>query len=236
MRQVDLVEATGLTKATLHRILAGLAQYDLITYDDREHRYFIGPKIHAWSSAGKLKSSVVEKLRPHLEKICEELGDTIYLTLKHGNRATYVDRCMGSYPLQGLPREIGEQRPLGIGAGPLAILAALDGEAFDATIAEVLPDLQSYGMRESKLKELVVRAHSLGFALHTGEIQEGMVALGLPLRKGPSIFGAISVAGTSERLPEDRRVEVADTIRRIVKNSGIDLDCSLSKVGHGTKD
>ena len=227
MRQVDLVNATGLNKGTIHRILSGLVSCDLVALDESTSRYFIGPKIVSWSRAGQLQSSLVDQLRPILASICDTLGDTVYLTLKHGNRATYIERFIGSYPLKALPREVGEQRPLGIGAGPLAILAGLDPEAFEATLNEIKPDLKSFGMREHTLRELVKRSQSLGYALHTGEIQEGMVAIGLPLRKGPSIVGAISVAATGQRLTEVKRPVAAQLIRDRILSSGLDLTCNI---------
>lgn len=227
MRQVDLVNATGLNKGTIHRILAGLVSCDLVALDEANSRYFIGSKIVGWSSAGQFRSSLVEQLRPVLASICETLGDTVYLTLKHGNRATYIERFIGSYPLKALPREIGEQRPLGIGAGPLAILCGLDSEAFEVTLKEIEPDLRNFGMRESTLRSLVDRSRELGFALHTGEIQEGMIAIGLPIRKGPSIVGAISVAATGQRLTEEKRVIAANLIKEQLASSGLDLNCSI---------
>lgn len=227
MRQVDLVNATGLNKGTIHRILAGLVSCDLVTFDDASNRYFIGSKIVSWSSAGQLRSSLVEQLRPILASICETLGDTVYLTLKHGNRATYIERFIGSYPLKALPREVGEQRPLGIGAGPLAILCGLESDAFEVTMKEIEPDLRSFGMRESTLRALVDRSRQLGYALHTGEIQDGMVAIGLPIRKGPSIVGAVSVAATGQRLTEEKCAEAANLIKERIISSGFDLSCSI---------
>lgn len=228
LRLVDLVAATGLQKSTLHRILGGLLDSDLVEQNADTHRFFIGPKILGWASAGRMKHSLVDQLRPVLARICDKLGDTVYLTIKHGNRATYVERYLGSYPLKALPREVGEQRPLGIGAGPLAILAGLDDEAMEMTIAEIRSDIQSYGVRESTLRSLISRSRELGYALHEGEIQDGMVAVGLPLRKGPSIVGAISVAATSQRLPDGKRENVADRIREEVTASDIDLSCELA--------
>lgn len=229
MRQVDLVTATGLNKGTIHRILAGLASCDLVALDEQTGRYVIGPKIISWCSAGQRRSSLVEQLRPVLASICDTLGDTVYLTLKHGNRATYVERFIGSYPLKALPREVGEQRPLGIGAGPLAILAGLDDGAFEATLEEIVPDLRSFGMRERTLRTLVDRARTLGYALHDGEIQEGMVAIGLPVRKGPSIAGAVSVAATAQRLPSEKHPEVVALLRTRIESAGLGLTCDLRR-------
>lgn len=228
LRLVDLVEATGLQKSTLHRILAGLLDSDLVDQNADTHRFFVGPKILGWASAGRMKHSLVDQMKPILARICDRLGDTVYMTIKHGNRATYVERYLGSYPLRSLPREVGEQRPLGIGAGPLAILAGLDDEAMEIAIAEIRPDIQSYGIREPTLRKLIERSRELGYALHTGEIQDGMVAIGLPLRKGPSIVGAISVAATSQRLPEDKWQQVATTIRDEVEASETGLSCALT--------
>ncbi|WP_417770054.1 IclR family transcriptional regulator [Stappia sp.] len=228
VRQFELVDLTGLGKGTLHRILAGLVESDLLEFEAETSRYYIGRKVMSWASAGRMHNSMVDNLRPALDEIGAKTGDTVYLTYKHGNRATYVERVIGTYPLRSLPREIGEQRPLGIGAGPLAMLAGMVEDAREATLREIATDIRSYGISEKTLRALVQRSLKLGYALHDGEIQQGMVAIGLPLRKGPSIVGAISVAGTAERMPIDKHQGVIELVQDAVVSRNVGLVCQLN--------
>jgi hypothetical protein len=60
-----------------------------------------------------------------LAELSEEVGDTLFLTVRTGNDTLCIDRRIGSYPIQVLAIEIGARRPLGVSSGGVAILAAM---------------------------------------------------------------------------------------------------------------
>lgn len=51
---------------------------------------------------------------------------------------------MGTYPIQILAVQVGTRQPLGVGAGGLALLAALPVEEIEAIIAQLDGALSSY--------------------------------------------------------------------------------------------
>src|SRR6185369_18040099 len=63
-----------------------------------------------------------------LERTSQEIGDTLFLTVRTGNDTLCVDRRIGSYPIQVLSIEIGARRPLGVSSAGVAILAALPAQ------------------------------------------------------------------------------------------------------------
>jgi len=57
-----------------------------------------------------------------LRAFAEEVGDTVYLVVRSGMEAVCLERIEGPSPVRVLTLDSGSRRPLGLGAGGLAIL------------------------------------------------------------------------------------------------------------------
>src|SRR5688572_11923839 len=49
LRMTDVMRATGLGKATVHRLLAGLVAHGLVDQDQETARFFLGTRILSWA-------------------------------------------------------------------------------------------------------------------------------------------------------------------------------------------
>ncbi|MEZ5936465.1 MAG: IclR family transcriptional regulator [Alphaproteobacteria bacterium] len=215
MRLVDVTRATGLGKGTAHRIIAGLLDSQMVEQDPDSGRFFIGLRVMNWAASGRKRFGLVEQLKPVLQAICEQSGDTVYLTVRQGDEVVYIDRREGSYPLKALPVDVGARRPLGIGAAPTAILAFQDDEEIRRIVETHEEARLGFGIGRAKLEELIALARRLGYALHQGEILPGMVAVGVPVLNAEGVpFAAISVAAGAARLAPPRTDEIAELIKR----------------------
>ena len=111
---------------------------------------------------------------------------------------------------------VGDRRPLGVGAGSLAILSSMS----DADIADTLKaNTQRYTPYKPEisvplLQEKITATRSAGYATSTffmtdGKVMPGMNAIGVPIVTGLGVvLGAVSVAAIPERLSKQRRAEV----------------------------
>lgn len=219
LRLVDLTNETGLGKGTLHRIMTGLVDSELVEHDPDTGRFFIGLKIMNWAAAARKRFGLAEQMKPALQSICDKTGDTVYLTQRRGDEVWYIDRLEGSYPLKALPVDVGARRPLGIGAAPLAILAFQPSEEIERILLSNNRERLAFNIDDNKMKTLIERAQKLGYALHQGEVLPGMIAIGFPIRnEGGVPFASISVAATEARMAPDRQKEIAALIEsEIVK-------------------
>ena len=212
-RLVDICRATGLGKGTGHRIVSGLVEAGLAVQDQRTSRFFIGPRVTTWAQAVQ-PLDIVDQAGPTMDEICELCGDTVYLAVRQGDETVYVARRVGSYPLKALPVEVGARRPLGIGAAPMAILAFSPKQEVERVVAAHSSERERFGIDDTHFRELIARAQSLGYSLHMGEVMPGMIAIGVPIADaGGAPVAAISVAAARDRLPGERREEVAQIIR-----------------------
>lgn len=205
-RLVDLSEATGLHKATVLRLLSALERQGLVARDPETKVYFLGLELLAagWMS---IANSVLRDLgRAALKRIAEETGDTVYFSVRNGLESLCVDRQEGDFPIKTLTLDIGARRPLGVGAGSLALLAFLpDGER-QRMMARVTPlACRYYGDVPDIIDSLVARARTQGFADNPGLLIPGMQAVAVPIMTaGGAPLAALSVAAITERISPER--------------------------------
>ena len=106
------------------------------------------------------------------------------------------------------------RRPLGVGAGGLAILCALPQAEADEIIEA---NAKRYGklstLTPDRVRAATREGRARGFAFLDGPVIPGVAAVGVAFPVDHSI-AAISVAAISTRLDEARRLEVATLLQR----------------------
>ena len=130
-----LAERAQLSKPTAHRLLNGLRKLGLVDYDEKSRLFFPGLKLYRMGLASAVRFDLVQLAQPSMALLAEETGDTVYLSLRAGDSALCVARQIGSFPIRTLTLEVGDYRPLGLGAGSLALLSALPEAEVEQVIA-----------------------------------------------------------------------------------------------------
>lgn len=214
LRLSEVCAATGLGKATAHRLLSGLVTYRLVDHDPGSGRYFVGFKIFSWASGVGNRNGLIELVRPAMLRLVESFGDTVYLVVRSGEAAVCVERLEGSYPIKTLTLKVGDRRPLGIGAGSAAILAALPEAERAAILAEGAVARRSFPLSGRDLAVIVDEAVRQGHACIDGRIVPGVCTVGaaIALDNGDPV-AAISVSAVAGRMEPERRSEIARALR-----------------------
>jgi DNA-binding IclR family transcriptional regulator len=153
VRLTDIVEESGLTRPTVHRILSVLIEESAVEQDPATRRYMIGQEMSLLGLARPARFPIRAVADPYLRHISEQVGDTVYLTIRSGFDSICVDRKLGTYPVKVMSIEVGVRRPLGVGVAGLALLAQL-GESESATIIKANQQrLENHQMTVTKLNE-----------------------------------------------------------------------------------
>lgn len=219
VRLIDLADTSGLHKATALRLLSALERQGLVVRDPRTKLYTLGLELLAagWMSVA---SSYLRDLgRTALKRIAEETGDTVYFSVRNGTDALCVDRQEGDFPIKTLTLDVGARRPLGVGAGSMALLAFLpDGER-QRMMARVTPLASPYyGGSDDIIATLVQHARDQGYADNPGLIIPGMHAIGIPIMTaGGMPLAAISVAAITDRMNPDRLPAIISLVKEEVE-------------------
>src|SRR4051794_10138576 len=104
--------------------------------------------------------------------------------MRTGVEAVRVDRKDGAFPIKIFSLNVGDRRPLGAGAGGLAILSALPDAEMRRIIRVNEPLISrsgKHGGAESKLLVAVKKTQRDGYAVHDGEVAH-VRALGVGIK------------------------------------------------------
>ena len=219
LRVVDLCERLQLGWPTVHRILLCLVQEQMLTLAADAKRYRLGPGIFQLGLAATPHFSLRELCAEALERLAHRTGDTVFLTMRSANNSVVVDRKEGGFHIKALPLGVGAQRPLGVGAGGLAILAALQEDVARKIVEANADRLASHGEIDAPgLIAMVLDSRVRGYALDVGHAFPEVTGVGLPIvtRSGVPI-AAISIAAIRVRMTDERIASDVALLREEVK-------------------
>ncbi|MCD0502734.1 IclR family transcriptional regulator [Bordetella petrii] len=213
-RLTDIAHSAALDISTARRILKDLEAESFIERDPVSKHYVLGPQVYAMHHAMVDGLDVRSLARPALIRLARRFGDTVILSLPIGWESICVDLCFGDYPIRANYLQVGSRRPLGVGAGSLALLSALDETEAAAVLPMVRQRLAAKYPRfpQQLLDDAARRARQLGHAMLLDVVVEKMGGLGVAVR-GPSgrAIAALSVAALNERI-EPREQELAQAL------------------------
>ena len=209
LRLTSIAETVGLTKSTTHRLLQALSDSGVVDQDEQSGLYFLGYNLFCWGLAAGNRVGFTDLAWRSMQVLAERTGDTVYLSVRDRYEAVCVARREGSFPIRTLTLNVGDRRPLGVGAGSLAILAFLSEAEQREIIGTNANARASYpGFDESTVWNLIEDTKRSGIAVNDSLIIKGMSAIAVPIRDGNTVVGAISVAGITERLAQPKRQNI----------------------------
>ena len=205
VRLTDIVSESELNRSTAHRILRVLVEEGAVEQDPDTQRYMIGQEVSLLGLARVARFPIKSIAEPYLRYLCEQVGDTAYLTIRSGFDSICVDRKTGPYPVKVLSIEVGARRPLGVGVGGLALLACLsEGDAIDIIKANE-QRLARHKLSVGRLAERVRAARAKGYAYTEVGVVPGTRALAVPVwGEDGEAAAAISIAAIADRMPAAR--------------------------------
>jgi len=211
----EAARATGFGPATTHRLLTALADVGLACQDTKTRHYRLGALVATLGRAA-LQQDVAILVDGALARLAEATGDTVFASVREGLAAICIGRAIGRFPIRTLTLDVGDRRPLGVGAGSLALLAALGDEEIAQVLARNAVWLKDFdGFTVAALKRLIERTRAEGHAFNDGLIVPAMNAVGVAVRDtdGRPLF-ALSLAAIRDRMTPERRAELVEHLKR----------------------
>jgi DNA-binding IclR family transcriptional regulator len=217
VRLSELVQQCDLPKPTVRRMLLALVRAGLLDQEKESRRYQLGPESYVLGTLASKRFGIHPISLRSLVRLCEETGDTAYLSVPRDVYSICLHREEGSYPIRTHALHAGDRHPLGVGAGSLALLAALQDNEVEQVLsansdilAEKYPQYSP-----SVLRELVRQARANGYALNPGMTLQGSWAVGVAVRGSDGRpVGALSLAAIESRMDEARQGELAPLLKK----------------------
>jgi DNA-binding IclR family transcriptional regulator len=216
VRLADIAKHSELQGPTVHRICRGLLSEGMICQPSGQKRYFLGSALSVMTSLPHSRTKLADAGSDALDRLATETGDTVFLFLRDGIDALCVARAEGSYPVRPLVVSVGDRRPLGMGAGGVAILAALPDDDVLETIRLLLKHRPECAERGKVwFENAVANTRRHGFVRQSEGLISGVSGISVAISGATgSPFGALSVAGIESRWPDHRREAMADTMHK----------------------
>lgn len=211
-----LVEASALNKATVRRLVLALIRAGLVEQDPDTRAYHLGEEAHVLGLLAQGRHGLLRQAMEQIQTLARETGDAAFLSVRRGLHSVCLHREDGPHPIRTYALMPGGHHPLGVGAGSLAMLAALPDPEVEAIITANTPELRAGYPRlpPDLLRDHVAQTRATGIALNPGLIFEDSWGMGIALR-GPDgqVVGALSLAAVESRMKAPRRCELADKLR-----------------------
>jgi len=230
MRLTDVSRCAKLEQSTTHRILKCLIAEGMIRRDPHTRRYHLGHLIFELGLAAASEFNVRAICRPSLVRLSEKTDDTVFLTIRSGFDTVCLDRKEGAFPIKTLTLDVGTRRPLGVGAGGIALLMLLPDRTVDEILGANALQLVSYSdLTVPAVQHLVRQSRELGYALNDRHITPGATSVGMAIRSQYGVpFLAISIGAISSRMDPGRQRKLAAYLHEEV----VQLEHSLTEMVH----
>lgn len=206
-----LVSGSGLNKATVRRLLLALIRSGMVEQEPATRLYHLGDEAHVLGALAAERPGLQRLAAESLMRLAQDTGDAAILSVRQGASSLCLARQDGAFPIRTHVLLPGQRHPLGVGAGSLAILAALPDDEVQSVLRANADHLaQGYPqLRPGDLVEQVARTRARGHALNPGLIFEGSWGMGIALRHSDSrLAGALSLAAVESRMRDDRQPEL----------------------------
>ena len=92
LRLSEVAEASGLGRATTHRLLSGMVAYGLADLDAESGRYRVGFKVFSWGCSVAHRYGLLSLARPYLQDLADRFQDAVYLSVRSDNEVVCIER------------------------------------------------------------------------------------------------------------------------------------------------
>ncbi|SDI42651.1 IclR family transcriptional regulator [Salipiger marinus] len=211
-----LVAESGLNKPTVRRLLLALMRGGMVEQNATTRRYFLGEEAYILGTFAAHRHGLLEIAAETLTRLARDTGDAAFLSVRRGWSSLCLHREEGSYPIRTFALMTGRLHPLGVGAGSLAMLAALPDAEVDAALAANAPELATDfpDLSPDLIRGHVATTRAAGHALNPGLIYPDSWGLGIALRRPDgTLAGALSIAAIESRMAEPRRSDLVAKLR-----------------------
>jgi DNA-binding IclR family transcriptional regulator len=207
LRLVDVQGKLRLSKPTAHRLLMSLVSHGFVEQDDTSKRYRLGSRLAvlAWSVPQR-RPDLGRIAAPSAQRIADRSGDTVFVMARDGLEHICVGRETGSFPIKALTIDVGTRRPLGVGAGGMAVLGTMPPDEARRAIDTIAQKLKEYPLTSP---EVILRgadqARRLGYSVSDGQVATGVRAIAVAVRDVRGVpVGSIGIAAIRSRMMPDR--------------------------------
>jgi IclR family acetate operon transcriptional repressor len=203
LRLKDIAAQLELPESTAHRLLASLTARGYVQQHADHGLYMLGWKIVVLADSLGREARLVQNMRPLLDRLVRQLGQTVNLAVRSNNQVMYLD-CQTPSGLLALTVPPGLTLPMhatSLGKTLLAHLpeneleSALNGLTFEPITPTTITSKEAF-------RDALADVRLRGYAVDHGELRADVSCLAAPVLDGAGrAIAAISMTARSVDLP-----------------------------------
>lgn len=203
---MELVDRTGLSTSTVHRIVKTLERREYLFRDEDTKKYSLGPRIAYMGNLAENNSGegLRETAYKYLLELRDQVNESASLYVRDGAFRVCLERVESKQLLRRVIT-VGERLPLINGATGKVLLSGLPEEEVRQLLGEAY----------IKTMEDLEKIRERGYWVSNGEREVGLAAIAAPVRgAGGGIIAAVSISGPTSRIINE---ELADKVRLVIE-------------------
>jgi DNA-binding IclR family transcriptional regulator len=197
LSQAEVGERVGLARSTIHRLLNALENEGLVESSGPRGRYRLGPEVGRMADAAR--RGLLSSIHPLLEKLSQEVNETVDLSVLDRDQATFVDQVVAPHRLRAVS-SVGESFLLHCTANGKAFLAGMTPRDLARATSGSLARLTAHTVTDPvALHQELQRVRAEGIAYDREEHTEGICAVGAAIRGLAGVPVAVSIPLPAQR-------------------------------------
>ena len=215
----ETMQATGLPRGTLHRLLAALQEVGYLANRDSRKIYVLGPRLVRLLHLGVSCASADMAAKPILDGLVEKLGETAFLARLAGDRVESSATAVPSREGQSHVHP-GRDMPIHAAASAKAIFAFQEA----ALIERALERPRVRYTEDTRVDAADVRrdletVRHKGYAVCANELDPGVLSYAAPVTvDGAGVLYSVGVVGLSARLARYTEAQLAGDLRAAARS------------------
>lgn len=192
----DIVQRTGLNKTTVKRIVHNLTARNYLHQDPQTRRYRLGIRLFEMGGIVYSSFSLRKAAEPHLTRLRDATGLTIFMGIAVENKLVFVDKLGGTGVIQ-ISSGVGFHTNLHFGMLGMVLMAYLPTHKVAEILKECplkaytpfsITDPQAFDLRLAEIR-------NQGFIVEREEAHEGLIGIAAPVRDySRSVIAAVGIS------------------------------------------
>lgn len=194
----DIVEATGLAKTTVIRLVQTLEQSGLLWATPSG--YMAGPGLWRWAHLARRSWELPPETQRMMRDLAARQRETVNVYVARDIYRVCIAQQESPQALRHVVH-VGDELPMWGGASAKVLLR----NASPALLARVARSSPYGEAHVRRLQEWIDEATAQGYAVSHGEREDGLTAVAVPiLGRSGLVVAALSLSGPSMRFPDER--------------------------------
>jgi DNA-binding IclR family transcriptional regulator len=192
---------TRLTPSTAYRLVTNLVRLGYLSPNGRSD-YRLGNSVLRLAGTVLTQLDLRRKAAPALERLRDEVKETVHLATLDDQRIIYLDKLEGLYAIGMTGSRVGKTAPVHCTALG-KVMVAMGDEAQRTRIlrSELKPQTPRSITDPDKLRSHLLKVRKQGYALDWGEYEAEVRCVAAPVRDHAGrVVAAISVSGPAQRM------------------------------------